>query len=81
MIRAQVDIFMRNSQAIGAAFTDDEAVNAFIEKLKKAALEPNGLFYMDVQDPINGGRIMHYIPNREILRFSITQFPRVPAPV
>lgn len=81
MVRAQLDIVMRNGTSITVGFPDDEAVNAVSEKLKKAILDVNGIFSIDMKAQETGANIVHYIPSREIVRFSLTQFPRVAAPV
>lgn len=77
---AQLEIVMRNGPSVIVNFTDDEAVNALSEKLKKAILEPNGIFSVDMKSP-DGTGVTHYIPGREIARYSLTQIPRVAAQV
>lgn len=81
MVRASLDIVMRNGTTLTVGFPDDEAVNAVSEKLKKCVLDPNGIFSIDIKAPETGHVVIHYVPSREIVRFSLTQFPRVAAPV
>lgn len=76
--RARLDIFMRNGQGLVVNFPDDEAANACVERLKKALSDPNGCYNIDMEDhsqipPIT---IYHYIPSREIVRFTVITYPR-----
>ncbi len=81
MVRAQLEIIMRNGQGLTVGFPDDEAVNAVAEKLKKSVLDAGGIFSIDMKNAIDGSTTIHYIPSREIVRFALTQFLRVAAPV
>ena len=78
MQRAQLEIVLRNGQTIGVGFDDDEVVNGVIERLKKALLEENGLFSLEMTNTqaVPPTQIVHYVPTREIVRFAIVQFPR-----
>lgn len=80
MVRAQLEIAMRNNTSITVGFPDDEAVNTVAEKLKKSVLDPNGIFSVDMKDP-SGMTITHFVPSREIVRYSLTQFPHVAASI
>jgi hypothetical protein len=80
MYRAQLEIVLRNSQAIIVGFEDDEAVNAIVERLKKAMAEEGALFPLEMNN-LNATpptTVVHYLPTREIVRFAIVQFPRTP---
>lgn len=77
-ICAHLEIAMRNGTSLSVNLTDDEAVNRIAENLKKTILDQNGIFSLDMKLP-QGGSVMHYIPSREIVRYSLTQTPRVPA--
>ena len=83
MYRAQLEIILRNGNVILVGFEDDEAVNAIVERLKKALGDPTAVFPLEIlnhaQMPPN--TIHHYLPSREIVRFAVLQYPRVAAPV
>jgi len=81
MYRAQLEIVLRNSQAIIVGFEDDEAVNAVVERLKKSMSSDSGLFALEMNNPTATPptTVVHYLPTREIVRFAIVQFPRTPA--
>lgn len=74
MIRAALEIVMRTGSSLVINFPDDEAVNAVVERLKKAIVT-DGVFPVDLQ--VDGQTVVHYLPCREIIRFSVTQHPRV----
>jgi len=80
MYRAQLEIVLRNSQAIIVGFEDDEAVNAIVERLKKAMSDEGGLFSLEMNNltATPPTTVVHYLPTREIVRFAIVQFPRTP---
>lgn len=78
MIRAKLDIFMKNGQALSVQFVGDEEANVCIERLKKAISDPNACFNIDMVDSTQTppASLIHYIPSREIVRFCIVTFPR-----
>lgn len=77
MFRASLEIVMRNGAAIVVRFPDDEVVNMVMERLKKCMNdEKPGIFSVDVAMS-DGTVVVHYLPSREIVRFSLTQNPRV----
>ena len=79
MIRASLDIVLRTGINLVVNFPDDEAVNAVVERLKKTLLS-DGIFSVEVTTP-DGVSLTHYLPAREIVRFAVSQHPRVAAPV
>ena len=71
MYRAQLQIILRNGDNLQVGFEDDEAVNAVLERLKRAVGDPNGVFFMDMTNtqavpPIT---INHYIRVRHRLTY------------
>ena len=81
MLKAQLNVVLRGETVLTINFSNDEAVNTISERLKKAILDPTGIFTIDMKTANGGPDIVHFLPNREIVRFSVTQFPRVAAPV
>lgn len=83
MYRAQLQIILRNGDNLQVGFADDEAVNAVLERLKRAVGDPNGVFYMDMNNTqvVPSTMVNHYIPSREIVRFAVIQHPRIVSPV
>jgi hypothetical protein len=77
MIRASLEIVLRTGTSIVVNFPDDEAVNFVVERLKKA-ITTDAVFPIDILTDMNK-TIVHYLPTREIVRFSVTQNPRVAA--
>lgn len=78
MIRASLEIVLRTGTSLVINFPDDEAVNAVVERLKKA-LTGETVFAVDIQIA-DSKTVVHYLPSREIVRFAVTQHPRVAAP-
>lgn len=80
MYRAQLEIIMRNGNAIIVGFDEDEVVNGIVERLKKAMSEEGALFPLEMNNltSIPPTTVVHYLPTREIVRFAIVQFPRTP---
>ncbi len=83
MYRAQLQIILRNGDNLQVGFEDDEAVNAVLERLKRAVGDPAGVFFMDMTNTqvIPPTTVNHYIPSREIIRFAVIQHPRVASAV
>lgn len=79
MVRASLEIVLRTGSSLVINFPDDEAVNGVVERLKKA-VTTDGVFPVDLQTA-EGQTVVHYVPCREIVRFSVTQHPRVAAKV
>lgn len=77
MVRAQIEIRLRTGQMITVGFPDDEAVNAVVERLKRTLQDEKGIFTIDMKVPDSGVCIVHYLPSREIVGFSVVQAPRV----
>lgn len=77
MIRASLEIVLRTGTSLVINFPDDEAVNAVVERLKKAIMAET-VFAVDIQVADNK-TVVHYLPPREIVRFAVTQHPRVAA--
>jgi hypothetical protein len=50
-----------------------------VERLKKS-LTAETVFAVDMQIA-DDRTVVHYLPSREIVRFAVTQYPRVAAPV
>lgn len=78
MIRASLEIALRTGTSLVINFQDDEAVNAVVERLKKT-IAAESVFAVDIQ--VEDKTIVHYLPSREIVRFAVTQHPRVVSPV
>lgn len=72
-MRAQLEIVLRNGQAVVAGFEDDEAVNAVVERLR-VSLRDDTLFSLELNGP--AGQVLHYLPAREIVRFAVALHPR-----
>ena len=78
MLRASLEIALRTGTSLVINFEDDEAVNAVVERLKKS-LNSDTVFAVDIQIA-DDRTVVHYLPPREIVRFAVTQHPRVAAP-
>ncbi len=79
VVRAQLEIALRNGATFLVGFPDTEGVNAFIERLKKATADTSGIFTFEMQGEGNSS-CTHYIPAREIVRFTIKQMPKLTTP-
>jgi hypothetical protein len=78
MARAQLEIVLRNGEKLQIAFNGDEAVNTTVSRLQKAKSDPAAIFLLEMKKD-EGVTVTHYLPGTEIVRWSVTMFPRVAA--
>lgn len=77
-ICAQMEIVLRNGNVINLGFSDDEAVNAVVERIKRTIGDEKGVLSIDMlsQATLPPSNVTHYIPSREVVRVSVGLIPR-----